>query len=176
MYTTTTHKLYSVDKLVAYMYVELAGTYQQFFSIDIAYYMQIIDAILSPCNRWDNIQKGRKEKKHKEWWSIPPRGGGAEGGWGDKAKSGQLTTSHTTRIQERDEEERKWLHRSKQRCTFKTPVIYKNKVRLGGASELGTGAAASPAWRVCKSEHQPQIQLHWFPAFLSKPMRFSNVL
>lgn len=27
--------------------------------IDIAYYMQFIDAILSPCNRWDNVQKKR---------------------------------------------------------------------------------------------------------------------
>ena len=33
-----------------------------------------------------------------------------------------------------------------------TPVIYKNKVSLGGASSLvcGAGAAASPACRVCK--------------------------
>jgi len=37
---------------------KISGTYQQFL-IDIAYYMQFINAILSPCNRWDNIRNKR---------------------------------------------------------------------------------------------------------------------
>lgn len=67
--------------------------------IDIAYYMQFINAILSPCNRWDNVQKKRlKTEAIKKLRSLEYSCNTAEErqrekergwGWGAKAKSDQ---------------------------------------------------------------------------------------
>lgn len=92
MYTTK-HKLYSVDKRVAYMYVKFSGTYQQ-FSIDIAYYMQFIDAILSPCNRWETEINKNEIKSLESEINLCATEREHKG-----RRDGALeTTSHVTRI------------------------------------------------------------------------------
>jgi len=39
--------------------------------IDIAYYMQFINAILSPCNRWDNIENKRLKTEATKFLEYP---------------------------------------------------------------------------------------------------------
>lgn len=71
--------------------------------IDIAYYMQFINAILSPCNRWYNVQikklktKARVTKKLLIPVTHLNRG---EQSKGDSCWDLE-TTSHTTRILEK---------------------------------------------------------------------------
>lgn len=54
VYTTNKnkHKLYNADNLFAYMYENLVIQTNSSLT-DTTYYMQLILAILFPCNKWD---------------------------------------------------------------------------------------------------------------------------
>lgn len=147
--------------------------------------MQFINAILSPCNRWDNVQNKRsgnrsnKETKLLEYSGNTSEEEGGEGGTTQKRWSGfeeDITHDPYTREMRTNERKEKngGYRDSKTEMYIYTPVIYKNKVSLGGASLLdcrAAGAVTSPACRVCKSggwlavmraEHQPKYNYSGF--------------
>lgn len=119
---------------------KISGTYQQFL-IDIAYYMQFISAILSPCNRWDNVQKKRlktearvTKKLSLAEYSCNTSERGREG------QSKRVTTArirrrhHTRPVYKRNDNgqtKKRWLQRSKQRCTF----THQSFTKIKSASE-----------------------------------------
>lgn len=116
--------------------------------IDIAYYMQFIDAILSPCNRWDENQrlKNRSNRVPTIFFrknTFAERENNVKGG-------GHLERDSYTREMRTKQK----ANRGYGRWSF-------TKIRL-------TGALTSPACRAFQSwgggVDCNKIQLHWFPA------------
>lgn len=108
--------------------------------------MQFINAILSPCNRWDNVQNKRLKTEATKKLSLLEYSYNTSEERGEESKSdrNQETTSHTTRIREKNEDEQG----SKQRCTFTHRPFTKIKSALEEPVNWTAGLEQQPAQHV----------------------------